>query len=104
MPQDLKVRIKELADKYFEEMVRLRRTIHANPELAFEEIETGRLVADTLEKLGVETKRGVARTGVVGSLKGTKSGKIVALRSDMDALPIHEATGLAFASKNQGKM
>jgi amidohydrolase len=101
---DIKKRIKELADKYFDEIVRLRRTIHQNPELAFEEVETGRLVAQCLETIGVETKRGVARTGVVGTLKGAKPGKVIALRSDMDALPIHEATGLPFASKNQGKM
>ncbi len=97
-------KIKLLADKYFDEVVSLRRTIHANPELAFEEHETSKLVASTLEKNGIEVKRGVARTGLVGTLKGNSKGKVVALRSDMDALPILEATGLPFASKNQGKM
>ena len=101
---ELQDKIKKLADKYFDEVVKLRRTIHSNPELAFEEHETSKLVASTLEKYGVEVKRGVAKTGILGTLKGKGKGKIVALRSDMDALPILEATGLPFASKNQGKM
>lgn len=100
----LQDRIKKLADKYFDEVVKLRRTIHSNPELAFEEHETSKLVASTLEKYGVDVKRGIARTGILGTLKGKGKGKTVALRSDMDALPIPEATGLPFASKNQGKM
>jgi amidohydrolase len=104
MSKNLVSRIDQLAEKYFDEMVRLRRTIHANPELAFEEHETSKLVAETLEKYGVEVKRGVAKTGVVGAIKGKGKGKAVALRADMDALPITEATGLPFASKNQGKM
>jgi amidohydrolase len=97
-------RIKQLADKYYDDVVTLRRTIHANPELAFEENETSALVASTLEKYGVEVRRGVAKTGVIGTIKGKNKGKVVALRGDMDALPILEATGLPFASKNTGKM
>lgn len=97
-------RIKQLADKYYDDVVTLRRTIHSNPELAFEENETSALVASTLEKYGVEVRRGVAKTGVVGTIKGKNKGKVVALRGDMDALPILEATGLPFASKNTGKM
>lgn len=97
-------RIKQLADKYYDDVVTLRRTIHANPELAFEENETSKLVASTLEKYGVEVRRGVAKTGVVGTIRGKNKGKVIALRGDMDALPILEATGLDFASKNTGKM
>ena len=104
MAQDIKSRINHLAEKYYPEMVRLRRQIHSNPELAFEEYATSALVAETLEKTGLVVKRGVAKTGVVASLHGKKKGKAVALRSDMDALPIQEATGLEFASKNPGKM
>lgn len=100
----LQEKIKQLADKYFDEVVKLRRTIHANPELAFEEHETSKLVADTLEKQGISVKHGVAKTGIIGTLKGNSKGKTIALRSDMDALPILEATGLPFASKNQGRM
>jgi amidohydrolase len=101
---DLRTRINELADKYFDEMVLLRRTIHEHPELAFEEVKTSALVAKTLERAGLDVKRGVAKTGVIGTLRGKRDGRTVALRSDMDALPIPEATGLPFASKNPGKM
>ncbi len=104
MTADLKYKVNALAEKYYPEMVRLRRTIHANPELAFEEYATSALVAETLERLGLEVKRGVARTGVVASLRNGNSSAAVALRSDMDALPIQEATGLEYASKNPGKM
>jgi amidohydrolase len=100
----LRDKILQLTDKYFSEVVQIRRAIHANPELAFQEVETSRLVAETLEKNRMLVKKGVAKTGVVGTLKGKNSGKVIALRSDMDALPILEATGLPFASKNQGKM
>jgi len=94
-----------LAEKHYPEIVRLRRTIHANPELAFEEHETSKLVAETLERIGADVQRGVAKTGVVATIKGTKGkGKTIGLRADMDALPILEATGLEFASKNPGKM
>jgi amidohydrolase len=95
--------IKALSEKHFPRIVELRRAIHANPELAFEEHETGKLVAETLSSLGIEVQTGVAKTGVVGKLGNGKK-KVVALRSDMDALPIKEATGLTFASKNTGKM
>ena len=108
MARDLKYTIHSLAEKYYPEMVRLRRIIHANPELAFEEYATSALVAETLEGLGLEVTRGVAKTGVVASLRGsaekTSASRTIALRSDMDALPIEEATGLEFASKNPGKM
>lgn len=113
MSQSLTRRINQLAEKYFDEVVRLRRIIHSNPEIAFEEFETAKLVAETLEKTGLTVKRGVAKTGVVGSLFGSAAKaiahdgaapRVVALRSDMDALPITEATGLPFASKNPGKM
>ena len=104
MPNDIVSRINALSEKFFPEMVRLRRTIHEHPELAFEEVKTGTLVAETLENLGIDVKRGIARTGVLASVRGKAGGRTVALRSDMDALPIQEATGLPFASKNAGKM
>ncbi|MDP4219391.1 MAG: amidohydrolase [Bacteroidota bacterium] len=100
---ELQKKIRNLADKYFDDVVKIRRAIHANPELAFEEHETSKLVSDILGKQGVVVSH-VAKTGIIGTLKGTKNGKTVALRSDMDALPIREATGLPFASKNEGKM
>lgn len=88
-------------------LVELRRTIHANPELAFEEYETSALVRRVLEELNIETRANVAKTGVVGLLRGGRAGddaRCVALRGDMDALPIHEETGLPFASRNAGRM
>lgn len=88
-------------------LVEIRRTLHANPELAFEEYETSALVQSVLAECGIEMRTGVAKTGVVGVLRGgsaTASSRCVALRGDMDALPIHEETGLPFASRNAGKM
>ncbi|ARA93255.1 N-acyl-L-amino acid amidohydrolase [Rhodothermaceae bacterium RA] len=96
--------IKALNDELFDEIVRLRRTIHQHPELAFEEEQTARLVADTLRPLGLELQTGVARTGVVATLQGAHPGPTRLLRADMDALPIQEATGLPFASAYPGKM
>jgi amidohydrolase len=101
---DLASRIRSLADKYYDEVVRLRREIHSHPELAFEEIKTSTLVAETLKHVGVETQTQVAKTGVLGYIRSGNPGKTIALRADMDALPIKEATGLPFASQNEGKM
>lgn len=101
---ELVSRIKSLADKYYDEVVRLRREIHSHPELAFEEIKTSTLVAETLKRVGIETKTQVAKTGVLGYIRSEKPGRTIALRADMDALPIKEATGLPFASQNDGKM
>lgn len=99
----LEQQIIALAEEFYPKIVELRRTIHAHPELAFEEVKTSALVADTLRSVGVDVRTGVARTGVLGTIRGNGK-KVVALRSDMDALPIKEATGLPFASKNEGKM
>jgi carboxypeptidase Ss1 len=87
-----------------EEVVRIRRQIHENPELSYREHKTAKLVADTLASYGIEVKSGVGGTGIVGLIRG-KSGKVtVGLRADMDALPVNEETGLPFASKNPGVM
>ena len=82
-----------LADAAFEigpEVVADRRFLHQHPELAFQEEETARYVAERLRSLGIETRTGVAKTGVVGLLHGGQPGKTVLLRADMDALPIDE--------------
>ena len=97
-------RIHALADDVFPEVVRLRRLFHRRPELAFEEHETAALVAQTLREIGIEPIEGVAQTGVVAHIEGETAGPTVALRADMDALPIQEATGLDFASEVDGKM
>ncbi|HEX5831320.1 MAG TPA: amidohydrolase, partial [Gemmatimonadaceae bacterium] len=79
-------------------VVAWRRDIHEHPELSNRETRTGKLVADHLRSLGLEVRAGVAKTGVVGVLKGGRPGPVVALRADMDALPVVEETGLPFAS------
>ena len=84
-----------------------RRDIHQNPEILFETHRTSALVAEKLREFGCdEVVDGIGRTGVVGVIKGvaTGSGKVVGLRADMDALPIHEQTGLEYASKTDGAM
>jgi carboxypeptidase Ss1 len=86
------------------EIIKIRREIHANPELTFHEIETAKLVATKLKSLGIETRTGVGGTGVVGLLKGGLAGNVVALRADMDALPVPEAVDVPFRSKNNGVM
>ena len=85
-------------------MIATRRKVHSNPELAFQEHQTASLVASELRRLGVRVRTGVGGTGVVGVLEGNTPGKVVALRADMDALPIKEQTGLEFASRNEGVM
>lgn len=84
-----------------------RREIHQNPEILFETHRTSALVADKLRAFGCdEVVTGIGRTGVIGVIKGnkTESGKVVGLRADMDALPIHEATGVEYASLTDGAM
>ncbi|WP_200963978.1 M20 aminoacylase family protein [Acidovorax sp. Root219] len=85
-------------------MVALRHHIHAHPELAFEEFATGDLVAERLAEWGYTVHRGLGGTGVVGTLRLGSSPRVLGLRADMDALPIHEETGLPYASTHQGKM
>ncbi len=87
-----------------QEMVALCQHIHAHPELAFEEFATGDLVAARLAEWGYAVHRGLGGTGVVGTLRLGSSSRVLGLRADMDALPIHEETGLSYASTHQGKM
>jgi len=82
-----------------------RRDLHANPEIAFEEHRTAAVVAAKLEEFGIEVHRGLAGTGVVGTLKGNQPGdRSIALRADMDALPMPEANSFEHASRNAGAM
>ncbi len=85
-------------------MVRIRRHLHMWPELAFEEVKTSSYICERLDELGLPYRKAVAGTGVVASIKGQRPGPCVALRADMDALPIEERTGLAFASRVPGVM
>jgi amidohydrolase len=91
--------------QYHPELTAIRRDLHAHPELSFTEERTSKVVADYLRKLGIETHTGIAKTGVVGVVKGRKNGaKGVALRADMDCLPMHEANTFAHRSQNEGRM
>ncbi|MBZ9601125.1 M20 aminoacylase family protein [Phyllobacterium chamaecytisi] len=86
------------------ELIETRRHLHAHPELSFEEHETASYVADRLERWGYEVTRNVGGLGVVGRLRQGAGGRSIAIRADMDALPIMEATGLSYASTTAGKM
>ncbi len=87
------------------EMTAWRHDLHAHPELGFEETRTAAFVARMLDRFGLAVHRGLAGTGVVGTLTGRgDSGRTIGLRADMDALPITEETGLAYASRTPGKM
>jgi hippurate hydrolase len=89
---------------YLAEWAALRRRIHAHPETAFEEKATAALVAERLAAWGVEVHAGIARTGVVGKLSAGRGLRAIALRADMDALPIHERNGFAHRSRIDGRM
>ncbi len=86
------------------EIVRTRRAIHQRPELAYHEEATAKLVAERLDSLGIEVKKGVGGTGVLGILKGSRKGRVVGLRADMDGLPIQEMADVEFRSKVDGVM
>ena len=102
---NLKQKIKSLSEEYYNDIVNIRRTIHANPELAFEEYKTAELIAAFLKKNNIEFQVGVAKTGVVALIKGKNpTKKTVALRADMDALPIFEKNTIEYKSKNEGVM
>ncbi len=103
---DLKTsqRIDEEIEKNRAEIIKVRRFIHMNPELGNREFETARLISAKLEPLGFEVRTGVAKTGVVAILRGSQPGPAVAVRADMDALPVQETTNLPFKSLNPGVM
>ncbi len=96
--------IKDFAD----DLTAIRQDLHAHPELGFEEVRTSGIVADLLQSWGIETHRGIGKTGVVGVITGKGSGngkgRSIGLRADMDALPIHEQTNLPYSSTNPGVM
>ena len=100
----MRERIQQLNDELFERIVDIRRTLHRNPELAYSEWNTAKLAANTLEALGFEVRTEVAQTGVVATLYGERPGPALALRADMDALPIQEDSAVDFASENEGVM
>jgi hippurate hydrolase len=95
----------EMLRLFHAELVHIRRDIHAHPELAFEEQRTSQLVADKLAEWGIEVHRGLAKTGVVGVIKGKKvSDRAIGLRADMDCLPMHETAAVPHRSTAPGRM
>ena len=85
-------------------IIKTRRDIHQHPELSFKEFRTSKLIADKLEHYGIQVERNIGKTGVVGTLSGNKKGKTIALRADMDALPIQETGDVSYKSINDGVM
>ncbi len=101
----LKDRIKQLSENYFARVVELRRDLHANPELSWQEKRTAGVVTEELKRCGLEVTNNVAQTGVVALLKGKNpSAKCIALRADMDALPITEENSAPYKSCKAGVM
>lgn len=96
--------VKALVQEGHLDTIAVRRHLHANPELSFEEHGTARYVADALRAAGIAVRTGVAGTGVIGTVQGHAPGPVVCLRADMDALPVQEATGLPWSSRRAGVM
>ena len=102
---DLKKRIQALSDEYLQEIINIRRHLHKYPELSFNEYKTSQFIQDKLKEYGIPFKSGFVKTGVLGRIEGEKGeGKVVALRADMDALPIQEENEFLFKSENNGVM
>src|SRR5579863_1470167 len=100
-------RLKSDIDELVPDLIATRRDLHEHPELAFEEVRTSGIVAQRLQKLGLEVQTGVAKTGVIGYLRGGASkpgAKTIAIRADMDALPIYELNEIDYRSQTDGKM
>ena len=98
-------RIKKLSHDYSTEVVAMRRHLHANPELSFQEINTAKFIAEKLKSFGLHPSEGIAGTGVVVLIEGkTPTKKTIALRADMDALPIQETNEVSYKSKKEGVM
>jgi amidohydrolase len=99
----LKIKIDRKAEALESKVITWRRDFHQNPELGNREFKTAEKIARHLRSLGIEVQTGIAKTGVVGILRGGKPGPVVALRADIDALPIKERVAIPFASKAEGE-
>ena len=96
---------KETVEKYYPEMKAIREDIHRHPELSYKEERTSALIMEKLKEYGVDSVERTWMTGLVALIKGGKGeGKCIAIRADMDALPVTEETGVEFASENEGVM
>jgi amidohydrolase len=102
---DIIKRVKELADRFYPDALEIRRHLHRYPELSFMEYNTSEYIASMLNRAGIPCRTGVARTGIIGRLEGISPGKgTIALRAELDALPVREETGKPYASVNEGVM
>jgi amidohydrolase len=101
---NLKDKIKQAADRHHRDIIAIRRHLHQHPELSFQEFETAKYVAGKLQEMGIAFQAGVAGTGIIATLRGKGEGKTIALRADMDALPINEQNNVEYKSCNEGVM
>ncbi len=102
---DLKDKIKQLASEYFAEIQEIRRHLHQHPELSMQEEQTAKFIMNKLDSFGISYQSGIAKNGIVALIHGKMGGdKVVALRADMDALPIEESNDLFYKSINPGVM
>ena len=104
LPNDPTTAIRDLTQRIEAQLIEIRRDIHAHPELGFEEVRTAGIVARELTRLGIPHQTQIGKTGVVGLIEGGRPGPVLAIRADMDALPIQETSGLPFASTYPGLM
>src|SRR5579875_3346969 len=104
LPNDPTTAIRTATERLEPRLIEIRRDIHAHPELGFQEVRTAGVVARELAQFGIPHSTGIGKTGVVGIIQGGRPGPVLAIRADMDALPIQETTRLDFASQNPGLM
>ncbi|MCG8697966.1 MAG: M20 family metallopeptidase [Bacteroidales bacterium] len=103
--EQIKNKITQLAEKYYNDTLQIREHLHKHPELSYNEFETSKFIKSQLDKLGITYKDGYVKTGIVGKLEGKNPGKkVIALRADMDALPIIEQNTIHYKSINEGVM
>jgi len=100
----MKTMTEHFTDQDLQELIEVRRDLHAHPETAFQEVRTSGFVAARLRAMGLEAKTGVGKTGVLATIQGGSAGKTVLLRADMDALPIQEENDVPYRSTTPGAM
>jgi amidohydrolase len=102
---DIRQEIQKISEKYLDDITKVRRHLHQNPELSYQEFETSKFIQKKLDEHGIPYKAGYVKTGIVAKIEGQHpTSRVIALRGDMDALPVKESTDLPFASVNEGIM
>ncbi len=100
----IKERIRELSQKFYPEITEIRRHLHAHPELSFEEFETSAFIRRKLDEWDIPYHHGFVKTGIVADIRGSQAGRRIAIRADMDALPIREMNEVPYRSQHDGRM